>query len=250
LDFQLAHFVIEARPCPDANITRLPGEAKASNPLGIHDKTALRNATHRGGIQCPQTPMFAGMPALLDRFVPHPDVMRRHETTVHAPAQLVMRVASSFEIESIWMVHALFRLRAALLRAPNSQARQRLGLVAQMRSIGWQCLAEDPHYYVAGAACQPWRADPAFSPVTTDDFTAFAAPDRVKIAWTLEVAELAPALTLFATETRAVATDDQARIKFRRYWRKFGAGIVLIRIVLLPALRRRAERLWRERSEA
>lgn len=195
--------------------------------------------------------MSDGTPALLDRFVPHPDVMRRHETIVHAPAQFVMEVARGFEIESIGLVRTLFRLRSSLLRAPAQQAQQRLGLVAQMQSIGWHCLANDPdHYFVAGAACQPWQADPAFSPVAPGDFPSFAAPDRVKIAWTLEVTELAPALTLFATETRVEATDDQARIKFRRYWRKFGAGIVLIRLVLLPVLRRQAERLWREHSEA
>ncbi len=37
-------------------------------------------------------------------------------------------------------------------------------------------------------------------------------------------------------------TDDAARKKFRRYWRVFGMGIVLIRWLLLPALRREAER--------
>ena len=72
----------------------------------------------------------------------------------------------------------------------------------------------------------------------------------MKIAWTLEATPLAPALTRFATETRVVATDEEARIKFRRYWRKFGMGIVLIRLVLLPALRKRAERLWRNKRES
>ena len=64
----------------------------------------------------------------------------------------------------------------------------------------------------------------------------------VKIAWTLEVEPLAPARTRFRTQTRVVATDDAARRKFRRYWRMFGMGIVLIRLLLLPAVRREAER--------
>jgi len=41
-----------------------------------------------------------------------------------------------------------------------------------------------------------------------------------------------------------MATDEQARAKFRRYWRLFGIGIVMIRRLLLPAIRRRAERQW------
>jgi hypothetical protein len=93
--------------------------------------------------------------------------------------------------------------------------------------------------------CRPGQADPAFSPVDPGTFLSLAEPDLVKIAWTLEATPLGPNLTRFATETRVVATDEQARIKFRRYWRKFGVGIVLIRLVLLPALSKQAERLWR-----
>ncbi len=90
------------------------------------------------------------------------------------------------------------------------------------------------------------------------DFTPFPYPqdivissyirfqnDQVKIAWTLEAEALGPALTRFATETRVVATDAQARTKFRRYWRRFGIGIVMIRQLLLPAIRRQAEQQWR-----
>jgi hypothetical protein len=42
-----------------------------------------------------------------------------------------------------------------------------------------------------------------------------------------------------------VATDAEARRKFRNYWRKFGRGIVLIRWLVLPAIRREAERRYR-----
>jgi hypothetical protein len=38
---------------------------------------------------------------------------------------------------------------------------------------------------------------------------------------------------------------DVARGKFRRYWRKFGIGVAAIRRLMLPALRREAERRWR-----
>jgi len=98
-----------------------------------------------------------------------------------------------------------------------------------------------------------WQAQPVSpgrptwcsSPVAPEQFAAYAEPDQVKIAWTLEAEALGPALTRFATETRVVATDDHARTKFRRYWRIFGIGIVMIRRLLLPALRRQAERQWR-----
>jgi hypothetical protein len=80
-----------------------------------------------------------------------------------------------------------------------------------------------------------------FTSVPAEEFESYCAPDQVKIAWTLETVPLGPALTRFATETRVVATDEQARRKFRRYWRLAGTGIILIRLLVLPALRRAAE---------
>lgn len=193
--------------------------------------------------------MQAKAPVLLDPFVPAPDVRGRHQITIRAPAPLVMEVARNFNIESLWLVRALFNLRARLLGAP-AQPQSQAGLVEQMRRLGWGRLAEDHnHYFIAGATCRPWQIEPGFSPVAPDSFADFAEPDQVKIAWTIEAIELGPALTRFATETRVAATDEQSRIKFRRYWRKFGAGIVLIRLVLLPAVRNRAESIWQSRSE-
>ena len=67
---------------------------------------------------------------------------------------------------------------------------------------------------------------------------------NVKIAWTLEATELGHGITRFGQETRAVATDEQARVTFRRYWRWARFGIIAIRVLMLPAIRRAAERRW------
>jgi hypothetical protein len=185
------------------------------------------------------------MPTVLDRFVPSPDAGRRHEITIRAPAEFVLEIARNFDLHSIRMVRALFWLRGKLLGARMPAVRLCRGLVSETLGLGWICLAEEPgHFFVAGAACQPWQADVAFSGIAPEQFVTYAAPDQVKIVWTLEAEALGPVLTRFATETRVVATDDQARTKFWRYWRKFGIGIVLIRRLLLPALRRQAERQW------
>ena len=143
--------------------------------------------------------MTASTQGLLDRFMPRTDVRGRHEITIHAPCSVVMDVARNFQIESLFIVRTLFRIRFALLGAAP-QPQQRLGLVEQMEKIGWSRLEEErDSYLVAGAACRPWNADPAFTPVTAEQFATFAGPDLVKIVWTLEATPLAPALTRFAT---------------------------------------------------
>lgn len=185
------------------------------------------------------------MSDLLDRFIPTFDVRERHEVTVAAPAALVFEVARNFSMQSIALVRAIFRLRSRLMGAHEPDSWQALGLVAETQAMGWGMLAEERgRSYVAGAVCQPWRADVVFRPVTADRFAAFAEPDLVRIAWTLEVSVLEPGRTRLATETRAKATDPAARAKFLRYWRWAGVGIVMIRWLLLPAVRREAERRY------
>jgi hypothetical protein len=186
------------------------------------------------------------MPAPLDRFIPTTDIRRRHEIVVHAPAALVLETARNLDMFSIAPVRAIFWLRGRMLGAKEQPPRRARGLIEDALAMGWGLLAEQPgRFVVMGAVCQPWVADVVFTPVPAAEFASASLADRVKIAWTVEAEALDESTTRFANETRAVATDDQARTKFRRYWRLFGAGIVLIRWMLLPAVRRRAEQRWR-----
>lgn len=117
--------------------------------------------------------------------------------------------------------------------------------------MGWGELVRDPgRLFIAGAQCQPWLPNVTFIPVPASEFAAYREPNRVKIAWTLEVEPLSSVSTQLATETRAVATDDEARERFRRYWRWARVGIVAIRWFMLPAIRMQAERTWRTRSRS
>jgi hypothetical protein len=182
---------------------------------------------------------------LIDRFVPRPDHGGRHEILVRAPAGLVFDAACEADMQSQPLVRAIFRLRALLLRADRAP-RPRRGLLDETVSLGWGALALRPgRELVMGAVTRPWEANVVFTPLPPEQFVAFAEPGMVKIVWTLEAEPLEPALTRFRTETRVLATDAAARRRFRRYWRFFGLGILLIRVLLLPAVRREAERRYR-----
>lgn len=190
------------------------------------------------------------MPATLDDFIARPFVRDRHEIEVAAPADLVFETACDFDMLSIPLVRAIFALRAFLLRA-TPPPRIWKGFVAETRSLGWGTLEEVPgRLHMAGAVCQPWVGNVVFTPVPADRFAAYAEPDMVKIAWTLEAEPLGPERTRLATETRALPTDQESLRNFRRYWRLAGAGIVLIRLLMLPAVRRKAERRWRSLRHA
>lgn len=183
--------------------------------------------------------------APLDGFVPDPDIRERFETTVRAPAAVVLDTAARFDMQSLKSVRAIIRLRERLMRTASYGPRPPEGLLAETRRLGWGLLAEEPgRLVICGARCQPWLADVKFAAIPPEEFARYAEPGVVKIAWSLEAVETAPDVTRFAQETRAVATDAAARAKFLRYWRWARFGIVAIRLLLLPAVRREAERRW------
>jgi hypothetical protein len=186
------------------------------------------------------------MAAVLDAFIPAPDIRERHALLVAAPAEVVFDVARHFDIASLPLVRATFWLRARLMGARGGAAQPPMTAdVAGLLGMGWGLLTEEPgRYLAAGAVCQPWRANVVFTPIDAARFASHHEPDAVKIAWTLETESLGSARTRFATETRAVSTDAVARIKFRRYWRWARFGIVGIRWLLLPAIRRAAQHRW------
>src|ERR1051325_10499363 len=120
-----------------------------------------------------------------------------------------------------------------------------------MQELGWGVLVELPdRLVVGGAACRPWQANVGFTPIPDERSAGYAEPNRMKIACTLDAEARAPAVTGFARETPAVATDAEARIRFRRYWRWARFGIISIRLLLLPAIRRTVERRWATAREA
>lgn len=185
----------------------------------------------------------------LDRFMPQPDVRERHEGLIEAPADLVFDVAMHFDLQSIPLVRAIFWLRGRLMGAAPAGPHAPQRSIAEVMSLGWGVLAHRPgREIVMGAAVQPWKADVKFRAIPPEQFAEFAEPDLVKIAWTLEAEPLGHTMSRFASETRAVATDEAARARFLRYWRWARFGIVAIRWLMLPAVRREAERRFRERT--
>lgn len=188
------------------------------------------------------------MSDVLDPYLPDHDVRERFERRVKAPPELVMKTAYEFDMQSILAIRAIINARKFLLGG-TPEKRDSKGLVEETRDLGWGTLAEEPgRLLICGAVCQPWFGDVTFRPVPANEFADFDEADRVKIVWSLEAQEIEPNVTRFAHEVRATATDNDARLKFLRYWRWARFGIVAIRLLLLPAVGRKAESAWRLRE--
>ena len=180
---------------------------------------------------------------LLDRFMPVYDVVERHHIAVDAPAPLTLSVAREIDLSNSPIIRAVFKGRELILRAtPDAQPRPRR-LLAQVQSLGWVVLAEiADREVVVGAVTKPWEANVTFRSIASADFAPFNEPDYVKIVWTLRADATDGSSSVFRTETRAVATDAEARSKFRPYWAFLSPGIFLIRQMMLRPVKTEAER--------
>lgn len=180
---------------------------------------------------------------LLDRFMPDYEVADRHKTHVAAPADLALSVGTELDLEDCAIIRAIFKGRELILRSKADNAIRPRGLLASVKSFGWGVLAEAPgREIVMGAVTKPWEANPVFRALPPDEFAGFEEAGYVKIAWTLRADPVGTGECVFRTETRAIATDPEARKKFRRYWSFLSPGIIVIRRVMLPAVKGEAER--------
>lgn len=179
----------------------------------------------------------------LDRFMPQYDVVERHHVRVQAPAAVTFAAAKEMDLYQHPVIRAIFKTRELILRsAPDQQSGPR-GIVDQTKALGWVVLHEIvDREIVMGAVAKPWEANVVFRSIAPDAFAAFSEPGCVKIVWTLRTDPVGDAFSTFRTETRAVATDDEARRRFRRYWSFLSPGIRLIRTLSLTPLKRDAER--------
>ena len=180
---------------------------------------------------------------LLDEFMPTYDVLDRHHTHVEAPAEATFAAACEIELQASPLIRAIFKGRELLLGTKPDDIEPPRGLVALTESLGCGVLAEIPgREVVIGAVTQPWEPHVVFRHVPPQEFREFDEPGYVKIAWTLRSDPVNERHSVFYTETRAIATDLDARIRFRRYWSFLSPGIILIRRTMLNSLRAEARR--------
>lgn len=198
----------------------------------------------------PSHPAADEIDPVLDAFMPEYEVAERHRVFVHAPVEVTFGALMDLDLDESLLVRAIFKGREVLLRARPAEGLPR-GLVALTKSLGWGVLAELPgQEIVMGAVTRPWEANVVFRSIPSGQFAAFDEPGYVKIVWTLRADANGPLASVARSETRVLATDASARRRFRWYWARFSAGIVLIRKVSLQLVKKSAERRARNVRES
>jgi hypothetical protein len=180
---------------------------------------------------------------LLDRFIPEYEVVDRHHVRIAAPAAITLAAAREMALFDAPLVRAIISARELFFGSGPHDRAPRRGLLDEAQSLGWGVLADAPEReIVVGAVTRPWEANVTFHALGALDFAAFHERGWVKIAWTLRADPVGETASIFRTETRVATTDPTSRARFRWYWAFVSPGIVLIRLMSLPLVKRDAER--------
>ena len=170
----------------------------------------------------------------LDDFLPVHEFSERHSLAIDAPASRIDDALRAVSLADIPVARGLWRLRR--LGQPRGDVTR--PFVDEFPGV----LLEDvPHEgVVLGLTGQFWRLrggkGDSGRPRTTSEFLAYHGAETGKAVIDLRIGPRS-----LSTETRVHVEDPRTRRKFRRYWFVIRPFSGLIRILLLRAIRRRAE---------
>jgi hypothetical protein len=181
-------------------------------------------------------------PLLIDQFMPNYDLAIVHSWVLRAPPEKCFETIVGYDLFQIPVFRVLIGARVLPQRLADV-ARRRGRQAAEpsapptfrlrdMPSRGWMLLGERPGVELAfGGVSQPWkpRAGSPSTPGTREEFAAFDQPGFVKLVESTRVDPYGERSSIVTMETRVLATDDESRRRFRRYWLVVGPFSHLLR---------------------
>jgi hypothetical protein len=182
---------------------------------------------------------------LIDQVLPAWDFREVHDRTIEASAEDVMaalRAVTPAELPFSGLMLAARLAPAALAarRWPIVWSRSWLNLLID---FGFTELGNSDDEVVVGAVGQFWRVRETTVPLAgRDAFIAFDEPRYAKGVMNFRVVKDGGGSVRLSTETRVLATDEQARRAFRPYWIPVRAVGGLMRREMLGAVARSATR--------
>ena len=179
--------------------------------------------------------------ARLDEALPRWDFDETHSIEMAATPERAYAALKEMRSSDLRVTGLLMGLRSLGRR----RTRVERPLVDVVQGGGFALLCEEPpDEIVLGIRGQFWRPRPVTDTPATDlaGFAALEANGAAKAVWNFTTEPLPGGRARVTTITRIATPDEAARRSFGRYWRLIRPFSGLIRIEMLRALRRRAER--------
>ena len=183
---------------------------------------------------------------LIDRFLPAYEWNEVHSIEIAAgPATVLaaVRAVTAGEIRLVGLLMWLRALPARLLLGYRPPVRGGGPLLEDVLRSTFVLLAENESEMVVGTVGRFWQPRATHAEFRDGDaFIAFDTPGWAKAAMNFSASDAGRGRTRLSTETRIVATDRSARLRFGAYWLIVRPGSGLIRLMWLRAVRKRAEK--------
>jgi len=195
---------------------------------------------------------------LADELLPVFDVSDEQAVVVEADAEATWHALMSVDLIEVGRRRPLVAVLGALRvlpeiaghllhgeRPPAAPARLTLRDTTELPTNGggWMLLGERPGEELAlGLVGKFWRPVISYADLDAEQYKTFAEPGWAKTVYALSVTVLDDEHTMLRAVMRTVATDEQARRWFRRYWTLgVGSGAHMLVHGLLDIVREDAE---------
>ncbi|HSF14287.1 MAG TPA: hypothetical protein VLK65_01895 [Vicinamibacteria bacterium] len=178
----------------------------------------------------------------LHNLIPEPDRVEIDRVDVAVDADRAWEVVRHGNLARSALIRALFALRTLPTRlrggAVDPVCMRIDDIVGQSRP-GFRLLAESETEVVIGAVGKVWELDIPFVDIqTSDDFARFDEPGFTKVAWALRSVPRGERNARLELELGVHSTDEEARRRFRRYFRIVGPASRFIRREVLESFAR------------
>ena len=171
----------------------------------------------------------------LDDFLPSFEFSERHRLAIAAPSHRIDQAVRTVSLTDMPIARALWAIRR--LGLPYGDSSRPFVDSALENAV---VLDDVPgEGMVLGLTGQFWRlrgGDHGIRARTAEEFLAYTRPDACKAVIDFRVGQ-----SVLSTETRVHVPDPVSRRKFRRYWMAIRPFSGLIRVLVLRAVRQRAE---------
>ena len=170
---------------------------------------------------------------LIDEFLSDYDFVETHGVSIHATPDRIYRVASEIDFSESFLIRALFFLRGLSTEKVTLES---------LKKTRFEILGEIPgREILLGLAGKFWLPAGDMKKIDGESFKKFNVAGYAKAVWNFALRSEGSDVRL-TTETRVNCTDAASRRWFGLYWMIIRPFSGLIRMEMLRAIKREAER--------